>query len=1433
VKQFADVVLLIHGTDDARDKKEPRWWQKGSAFSLALAAALPSGIESGPEIGHVIRWTGRNSECDRRDAGKILLEYLIALPDVGRNCHLIGHSHGGSVIFHALVEAERRGMTLDHLRSICTVGTPFLTFQPKLSTLLAAIPLVAACSAAVFGYTMSANLVLTALLPDGLLPSWMLLLWAVSIMSVAVLFAYGVWRLASFARSTWFWSRDRTYAASAIERHEGRWRVLASSEDEAIAGLMSSLRLDGEIAPRLRHRDETPASPAPKNTWLRRILSQALAVPKYFVYATYDRVIARGLIDPFIWSVVRNKAFGADIPNLTFAKVSRFPFCTTFDAATVDVNLDSKLITSANASVAAFAPAMRRYFGQAAELGWLPEKLLAKVKSELSMRELVHTGYFYDADFLALLVDHIRAPDRHAIGGLQSGNTSPPLRPSSFPWLLHLATQTLPTMMLWSLVLLAASAYAFRVEPLTPHMQVRDAAATPRVANAATTGFDAALKWFEAIVQLGQVNTAVSAASTIFDSSQRLQAYIQIASLLPLGDGRRKVLEMALDNASAVDDSIEQARLLEAIADVSPSSLSDDQMMAIWDRVSDLVRRSHESLGNNSQKAEEIVVTRLARAGRYELTSNYIKKFYAGSGFPDIKSVLKKIEAADAVDRVVVGAMSDRDFAFNAELYLAAASFALDRNEDSNGQAMARKALGFADKIENQGVANSYRWDVVIEIVRQNKRDLADIAVEVAAHLTDTSKAFEFAKALMGNGYTSLATAQFLRPEDRISVLVSSTERPKLADAILASLIDQGKLDEATDFFRGLPARDAPFESGYRLGKANLSIGRLKEALDIARLNKGLLNSQGLLLADIQHWCAENDPQKLDDVWANISAILNETPDHPVTLDRLWGMLRARHDLDSLQKVMQSLKDPVAAATYRIEYVREIQSQRESRPSKRLDTAFSDAEKAIARLPKGDSRAWEFSRLASRLASLAYAVGDLNRAEKLFRQAFGLIVESSQTSELAEALVAAAAEPWAQELAQELPPEARREFNRLEPLVFVRTGDSAKALSQLAAFPPGQDLNGAIDNVALAFAKKADVKNVIAAASIHQDDYSRSATLKAASLAIVEDKNPNAIIKINEALSEDQATGALLAAAQKAIEVGEGSLAQTLVNAAMERIERSLLQTSSNSEQWAGLLIDAACVQGRLGHDDIATALTERALARLRLPNKFRLRIDQDYFIKQLFEAKLYAAAARVALTTDASTAEKNSDSLIVALSGALADNGGIQSLAVALKIGDQGLRLEQWLEVSKTLIGKGDADAVSQGISSISSPVLRFEGWLAIATWWRNKLPRVLPMQDFWILLYSKVAGSDHPLAHLVEARSRAASELAAIKDDVKRSSESLQLAQLLAGTGEFYLAREICSRCNSVDSVRADTAILMAAAEGKRFKLQSNGQSSPTRLP
>lgn len=71
---------------------------------------------------------------------------------------MIGHSHSGSVIYHALLQAERWKTELKHWKLWCTVGTPFLSYRPnrfflqRLSTLTtcAVVVAVAAILIAVF-----------------------------------------------------------------------------------------------------------------------------------------------------------------------------------------------------------------------------------------------------------------------------------------------------------------------------------------------------------------------------------------------------------------------------------------------------------------------------------------------------------------------------------------------------------------------------------------------------------------------------------------------------------------------------------------------------------------------------------------------------------------------------------------------------------------------------------------------------------------------------------------------------------------------------------------------------------------------------------------------------------------------------------------------------------------------------------------------------------------------------------------------------------------------------------------------------------------------------------------------------------------------------------------------------------------------------------
>ena len=111
-----------------------------------------AGRDTTPEA--VFHWSGDNRESARRSAGRLLLEHLQRFDRLGRPFHVIGHSHGGSVLWEALClsvswkdSLRKRGNPanppLKHLASWTTVGTPFMHFRPDLWRLLAAFPLTA------------------------------------------------------------------------------------------------------------------------------------------------------------------------------------------------------------------------------------------------------------------------------------------------------------------------------------------------------------------------------------------------------------------------------------------------------------------------------------------------------------------------------------------------------------------------------------------------------------------------------------------------------------------------------------------------------------------------------------------------------------------------------------------------------------------------------------------------------------------------------------------------------------------------------------------------------------------------------------------------------------------------------------------------------------------------------------------------------------------------------------------------------------------------------------------------------------------------------------------------------------------------------------------------------------------------------------------
>jgi hypothetical protein len=122
-------IITLHGTNDTQPSDEgEQWWQIGSGFDRALNKLI-KGSQDAVEI-VPFRWSGKNSESDRRAEGKRLLAWLRKeFESKQRPYHLLAHSHGGSVVREALVQATLRNRSLEHLRSWTTVGTPFLKFR--------------------------------------------------------------------------------------------------------------------------------------------------------------------------------------------------------------------------------------------------------------------------------------------------------------------------------------------------------------------------------------------------------------------------------------------------------------------------------------------------------------------------------------------------------------------------------------------------------------------------------------------------------------------------------------------------------------------------------------------------------------------------------------------------------------------------------------------------------------------------------------------------------------------------------------------------------------------------------------------------------------------------------------------------------------------------------------------------------------------------------------------------------------------------------------------------------------------------------------------------------------------------------------------------------------------------------------------------------
>jgi hypothetical protein len=385
-KPSREQVILVHGSFATASEVEGKsWWQRGSSFHQFLSRTLPfAECQPGAKL---FTWTGLNSERERRRAGHRLAEKILEHEHAGQPYHLVGHSHGGSVVWHALTELHHR-WTLDHLRGVVTVGTPFLRYGFDRAVLWNLLPL---CMA------LGSLLVLAPLLyPAYNENSWDLRHAAEPALQIVVpLLLLIIASIAVGTATSLLWAiyalrgeRQEQVRQESCFAHVGsRYLSLLSRFDEAINGLATTLGFRGPIL--RRSEDERQSRWQPLELFRR----------------LYDHCFAQAG-DDFIWRQLSRRTQGNDLHGLRLVGVGRSPGQESRDAI-IGTDIESELANTADEQARATLSKVRMLLDVVAARGLAARDLMHLVATASVGQELIHTIYFDNSGVRDLIASHL------------------------------------------------------------------------------------------------------------------------------------------------------------------------------------------------------------------------------------------------------------------------------------------------------------------------------------------------------------------------------------------------------------------------------------------------------------------------------------------------------------------------------------------------------------------------------------------------------------------------------------------------------------------------------------------------------------------------------------------------------------------------------------------------------------------------------------------------------------------------------------------------------------------------------------------------------------------------------------------------------------------------------------------------------------------
>lgn len=475
-------VIFVHGTGagDLADRGQ-RWWQIGSLFEQTFSAA----IFSSAFVDRPFHWSGRNSESERRVAGLALLQRLLALEGAGQSYHLVGHSHGGSVIWNALIASVRAGQHLKGLKSWTTVGTPYLTFGAVRAGIWrwTALVTLAGLAAWLF-HPIQANETLSIIRQLWREQTYSQLAFIAFFFTIfAALLLWALGRVLLPLAFLGFEMQERRDAHIAAMRYGEGWLSLWHPLDEPINSLAGTVGEAPQITPRV----------AQDGIWG--------IIP--FAGTVINSVLARAA-DQFAWKQVSDRAQGNDRRHFILLSVGRAPPALQPGFGPIPPTLAAEIATSSDNKSVDSVRRLRNLLESAYDQQGT-EAVLERVATVISFQEIIHTSYFDHpaiAEVVAQAVLRQSLNQRDATDSLPTGDTPVRIKSEALSSRFAVARrQALEVVMACSLFIApglvlalgARAAYDSVIAPETANFQIDQIAKSLLDAGNLATGNDKAI----------------------------------------------------------------------------------------------------------------------------------------------------------------------------------------------------------------------------------------------------------------------------------------------------------------------------------------------------------------------------------------------------------------------------------------------------------------------------------------------------------------------------------------------------------------------------------------------------------------------------------------------------------------------------------------------------------------------------------------------------------------------------------------------------------------------------------------------------------------------------------------------------------------------------------------------------------------------------